>query len=154
VRYRTSPLVALAGLLLIVFGIGLIALGAFTFTQGTELGRFIRDNTIAVFGSTISRETLRSVLSPAPGVLIVLGALQLISGIGVLAHKGSGRWLGVLLALLGLLAAVFSLSIALALSTAVTVPVLVAVVLLIGYAIVLLALIAGGSHFRRRPASP
>jgi hypothetical protein len=138
------------GLLLVLFGLALAAIGAWAFTQGPEIGRFIRDNDVAVFGSQLDRETLRAVLSPMPAVLIVIGLLQLIAGAAVMAHKGWGRALGLLLALLGLLVSLFAVSMALALAPGASIPVIVAVVLLIGYAFVVLALMAGGKHFRRR----
>ena len=154
--YRTSPLAAFAGLLLVVFGIATIVLGVFALTQGPDIARFIRDNDIAIFGAQISRDTLRSVLTPSPGFLIFIGVLQFISGAGVLAHKSWGRWLGFVLALLGLIAAVFAVSIGLAVAGGVTPPVIIGVVLLVGYALMLLALLAGGGHFRRKqvPGGP
>jgi hypothetical protein len=119
-------------------------------TQGPAISAFIRENDIALFGSQLSRETLRSILSPMPGVLMVVGLLQVISGIGVFAHKGWGRALGILFAVLGVLVGVFAVSTALALAPGLSVPMLIAVVLLVGYAFILLALFAGGSHFKRR----
>jgi len=148
--YGTSPLAAFAGLLLVIFGIGVIALGVFTITQGQEIARFIRDNDIAIFNTQISHDTMRSILTPSPGVLIVTGLLQFIFGVGVMAHKSWGRWLGFLLALIGLAVAVVAVSIALALSGGFTVPVIIAVVALVGYALIVLALLAGGGHFRRK----
>lgn len=133
-----------------IFGIGLIALGVFAFTQGQEMARFIRDNEVAIMGTQISRDTLRAALSPSPAILIALGAIQLLSGIGVMAHKSWGRWLGFLLALFSLIVAVFAFSIAYALSGGFTPAVIVALVLLVGYVLIILALLLGGSHFRRR----
>jgi hypothetical protein len=148
--YNTSPLAAFAGLLLVVFGIGVIALGFFTLSAGSDIARFIRDNDIKVFGFLLSRDTLRAVLTPSPGILMFLGALQLIAGIGVMSHKRWGRWLGFLLALLGLIVSIFAFSIGYAIAGAFTVPVIVGVVFLVGYILILLALIGGGSHFRRK----
>jgi len=136
--------------LLVLFGIGVIALGLIALTQGSDIDRFIRNNDIAIFGSRLSRDTLRSALTPSPGILFVLGALQLLSGVGVMAHRSWGRWLGFLLALLGLIVSIFAVSIAFALAGGFTLPVIIGVVLLIGYVLIILALIAGGSHFRRR----
>ena len=148
--YRTSFLVALASLILIIFGVAVAVLGAWTLTLGPDLGRFIRDNDIAIFGRQIERDTLKSIISPMPGILMVLGLLQLLVGAVVLAHRNWARWLGVLLALLGLIVSVIALSAVLALVPGVSVQLMAASTLVIGYALVLLALIAGGGHFRRR----
>ena len=145
--YRTSVLVALAGLVLIIFGVAVAVLGAWTLTLGSDLGRFIRDNDIAIVGRQIDRETLRAVIQPIPGVLMVLGVLQLLVGAVVLAHRNWARWLGVLLALLGLIVSVIALSAVLALVPGMSVQLIVASVLLVSYAFVVLALTAGGGHF-------
>ena len=142
----------LAGLVLVVFAIGVAFLGAWMLTQGSEIGRFIRDNDVAVFGSQIDRETLRSILSPLPGVLMVIGLLQLIAGAGVLAHKGWARAIGILLSLIGVLIGIFAVSTAIALAPGEVTTMILAAAVLIGYAVALLALIAGGSHFRVRQA--
>ena len=151
-QYSTSGLVAMAGLLLVLFGLVIAVAGAFGFTQGNELGRFVRDyaDRIAVFGQRIDREMLRAFLSAMPSVLVVTGLVQLLVGAGVLAHKGWARWLGALLSILGVLVGVFAVSAALALAPGTSVPMLISIVLLLGYAFVLLALLAGGSHFRAR----
>ncbi len=148
--YSTSALVALAGLVLVVFGLFVAVAGAWSLTQGPEIGRFIRDNDIAVFGRQLDRETLRAALTPMPGVLMVVGVLQLLVGATIFAHKGWARALGVLLSVLGVLVGVFAVSTAVALAPGLSVPMLVALVLLLGYAYALLALIAGGGHFRAR----
>jgi hypothetical protein len=148
--YKTSVLVALAGLLLIIFGLAVALLGGWTLTQGPELGRFIRDNDVAIFGTQIQRDTLKAILEPMPGILMVLGVLQLLVGAVILAHRGWARWLGAVLALLGLLVGVVALSAVLALVPGVSVQLGIAAVLLLGYAYILLALIAGGGHFRVR----
>ena len=148
-QYGSSALVALCGIVLVIFGILVALLGGWTLTQGPEIGRFIRENDVAVFGTQIDRDTLRAVLSPMPGALMLLGLLQLIVGAVILAHRGWARWLGALLALLGLLIAVVAVSGSMALVPGISVQLMISAVLLIGYAFVLLALIAGGSHFRK-----
>jgi hypothetical protein len=148
-QYGSSALVSLAGVVLILFGIAVAILGGLTLTQGPEIGRFIRDNDVAVFGRQIDRETLRTILSPMPGVLIVIGLLQLVVGAVILSHRGWARWLGVLLSLLGLIIGIVALSGVMALAPGASVPLMISAVLLVGYAFVLLALIAGGSHFRK-----
>jgi hypothetical protein len=148
--YSTSALVAVAGLLLAVFGLIDIVAGAWLLGQGNELRSFIQRTTINLFGAGIDRETMRSVLSPMPGVLIVLGALEVILGVGIFAHKRWARALSILLSLFGLVLGVVGVSFALALAPGFSVSLIGAIVVLLGYAFILLALIAGGSHFKRR----
>ncbi|MEP7360878.1 MAG: hypothetical protein ABI744_04790 [Chloroflexota bacterium] len=148
--YRTSVMVALAALLLIIFGLALAAFGGWTLTLGPDFTRFIRDNDIAIFGRQIDRDTLRTVMQPMPGILMVVGVLELLVGAVILAHRSWARWLGVLLALLGLVVSVVVLGAVLALVPGTSVQLVVAVALLIGYGFILLALIAGGGHFRKR----
>ena len=81
---------------------------------------------------------------------MVLGALQLLCGVGVMAHKSWGRWLGFLLALFGLIVTIFAVSIAYALGGGFTLPVIIGVVLLVGYVLIVLTLLAAGRHFRRK----
>jgi len=139
-----------AGLLLAVFGIVDIVGGVWLLGQGAELRSFIQQTSINLFGSNIGRETLRAVISPLPGVLLVLGALEIVSGIGVFAHKGWARALGILVSLLGVLVGVAGVSFALALASGLSMPLIGAAVILLGYAFIFLALVAGGGHFRRR----
>jgi hypothetical protein len=134
--------------------IAVAAGGVWLLTQGPELSRFIRDNSISLFGNTIGRDTLRSLASPLPGVLMVVGVIQLLASVGVFAHKSWGRWLGVLLSLLGVIVGIVAASTAFALASGVSVGALVAVVILLGYAFALIALLAGGSHFKRRYQAP
>ena len=149
-EFGTSALVAFAGMLLVIFGIGVALIGAWALTQGPEIGRFIRENDVAIFNRQIDRQTLSSFLSPMPGVLMVIGLLQVIAGAGVFAHKGWARAIGILISAVGLLVSIFAVSTALARAPGLSLPMLISVVLLVGYAFVLLALFAGGVHFRRR----
>ena len=153
-RYSTSPAAWFAGLLLVVFGLGIIALGVYTITQGQEIRLFIDRNTVAIFNTTLTPDTLRNVLSPSPGILIVIGVLHLLAGFGVFGHRSLARWFGFLLALLGLLVSVVAVSLALALSGGFSVAAIICVVLLVGYALICLALLAGGKHFHRQAATP
>jgi hypothetical protein len=149
-RYGNSVAAVLGGVLLFVLGIGVALLGFIALNSGPDIARFIRDNEIVVNGVKLTPDLLRSVLTPSPGILMVLGIIQAIAGFGVMAHKSWGRWLGFLLALLGLVVAVVATSVGYALARGFTVPVILAVVAVIGYIVILIALLAGGSHFRRR----
>jgi hypothetical protein len=149
--YRSSPLAVLGGVVLILFGLAVALLGAWTLTQGPELSDLVRRLTkvdLLVFQPT--REQLETAFSLTPGLLMVFGVLQLLVGAVVLAHRGWARWLGILLALLGLLVTGACLSAILALVPGVSLQLIIAGALVVGYAFVVLALIAAGNHFRAR----
>ena len=148
----TSVAAVLGGLLLLILAVGVAVAGGWLFTQGDAMGRFIRDNSISLFNTPIQRETLRSIASALPATLIVLGVLQLLFAVGVFTHHGWGRWLGVLMTLLGIVASVFVIAIALALEASLSVAALIGLSLLVAYALTLLLLLAGGGHFRARTA--
>ena len=57
------------------------------------------------------------------------------------------------MALLGAIAAGYVISVALQLSSAFTIQLMITVVALVGYVLIVLGLLAGGSHFRRRSAT-
>jgi hypothetical protein len=107
-----------------------------------------------VFGATLDRQTLRSILSLTPPALIVFGLIEAIVGFGILRHQSWARVLGIFVALLGLPIAIISVSVALALASGSPAVLIGAVAVLLGYAFVLLALFAGGSHFRRTYPAP
>ncbi|HUP83081.1 MAG TPA: hypothetical protein VM284_02710 [Candidatus Limnocylindria bacterium] len=149
--YGTSVFVALAAMLLVIFGVVIAVLGAWLLTQGPALNDLIqrlRSVDLIVFKPT--REELRQAFSALPGVLMVFGVLHLLVGAFVLAHRGWARWLGVLIALIGLPVSVLALTSTLALVPGASVQLIVSIALLIGYAFIFLALIAGGGHFRAR----
>ena len=63
-RYSTSALVAVAGLLLVLFGLIDAVGGVWLLGQGSELSKFIQRSTISFFGPPIDRETMRALISP------------------------------------------------------------------------------------------
>ena len=143
----TSGLAVFAALLLFALGLVVVLAGIWTLTQGAELGRFIRENDVAVFGRQVDRDTLRTVLSLLPAILILLGVLHLLASVGVFGHRAWGRWLGVLMAVLGLVMGIFGVSAGLAFG-GVSLTTIVAIVLVVAYAYVVLALATGGRHFQ------
>jgi len=149
--HRTSVLVVLAAMLLVIMGVVLAVLGAWLLTQGpalTDLVQRLRSVDLIVFKPT--RDQLRSVVSASPGTLMVFGVLTLLVGAFVLGHRSWARWLGVLLALIGLMFSIVALTSTMALVPGASVQLTVAIAFLIAYALVVLALIAGGGHFRAR----
>lgn len=151
--YGTSVFVALAAMLLVIMGVVLAVLGAWLLTQGPALGDLVqrlRSVDLVVFQPT--RYQLRTVVSASPGALMVLGVLQLLVGAFLLGHRSWARWLGVLLALLGLLFSIVAVTSTMALAPGASVQLIVAIAFLVSYAFVVLALVAGGGHFRARHA--
>jgi hypothetical protein len=138
-------------MLLVIMGVVLAVLGAWLLTQGpalTDLVQRLRSVDLVVFKPT--RDQLRAVVSASPGTLMVFGVLQLLIGAFVLRHRSWARWLGILVALLGVLLSVVALTSTMALIPGTSVQLIVAATFLVAYAIVVLALIAGGGHFRAR----
>jgi hypothetical protein len=149
--YSTSALAAVAGVVLLVFGLIDLVGGFWLLGQGAELRNLVgRITSLNVLGINVDREMMRAVLSPLPGVLMGLGVVELLVAVGVFAHKSWGRILGILIALLGILVSIAAVTFSLALAPGASIQVIGSVVILLGYAFVFLALLAGGSHFRRR----
>ena len=149
--YGNSVFVALAAMLMVIMGVALAVLGAWLLTQGpalSDLVQRLRSVDLVVFKPT--RESLRTMVSALPGVLMVFGVLQLLIGAFVLRHRRWARWLGVILALLGLVSSIVALTSTMALIPGASVQLIVAIAFLVGYGFVVLALIAGGGHFRAR----
>ncbi len=152
-RYSTSALVAMAGLLLVLFGLIDAVGGVWLLGQGSELSKFIQRSTISFFGPPIDRETMRALISPLPAALLVFGAIEVLGGAAIFAHKGWARAIGILVSLLGLIVGIVSVSFSLALSPGASVPMVASVAVVLGYAFVLVSLIAGGRHFKDRYAA-
>jgi hypothetical protein len=147
--YGTSVVVALAAVILVLFGVAVALLGVWLLTQGPALNELIqRLRTVDLLVYKPTKAELRDLFSALPGTLIVFGALQVLVGAFVLAHRGWARWLGVLVVLIGIAAGVIGLMSTLALVPGASVQLIVSITLLIGYAFIFLALIAGGGHFR------
>ena len=95
-------------------------------------------------------------------IVLIIGILELFAAFSLLSGKSFGRWIGLVVgslnaisALLSISAyplwslAIFALSLGYALARGFTLPVILALVLAIGYVVILLAMLAGGRHFRR-----
>jgi hypothetical protein len=147
--YGSSGLVVVASLLLALFGLIDIAGGVWLYGQGSELNSFIQRTTVNLFGANVDRQTLRAILGATPPALIVFGVLEVIFAFGALAHQGWARALGIVIAFLGILIGIVSVSVALALAPGFSVPMAGAIVVLLGYAFILLALSSAGGHFHR-----
>jgi hypothetical protein len=149
--YGTSVFVALAAMLLVIMGVVLAVLGAWLLTQGPGLSDLVqRLRTVDLVVFTPTKDQLRSVVSASPGALMLFGVLQMLVGAFVLGHRAWARWLGVVLALLGLVFSIVALTSTMALVPGTSVQLIAAIAFLAAYAFVVLALIAGGGHFRAR----
>jgi len=84
---------------LALFGIIDILGGVWLLGQGAELRSFIARTTVNLFGTVIDRETMRALIAPAPGILMVFGLIELLAGIGIFAHKGWARAIGIIASL-------------------------------------------------------
>lgn len=152
-EYQTSALAAMAGIVLLLFG------GAATLVGGAgvatpdlmdEVVRVVRETEIA-----LNRRELRTVLTTAAWVVLVIGIVHLLSALGVFVHRQSGRLVGLALALPGTLLGAYGVAQSLALSQAgvgVGAAPVAAAVVAVGYGLVLFGLVAGGHHFRRAGA--
>lgn len=121
---------------------------AFALVGGAALEEF--DPTMAGMGDLIAAFAL--VLSI---VFIVIAVLNVVAAVGIFTHRSWARWLGIVLAALGVAIGVLAL---LGLSgdpLAVPTDAVFALAWLIAYAFVIAALAAGSAHFRpigtRRP---
>ena len=146
--YETSGRAGLAALILIVLGLSeavIAVLGAiFASTLRRAFGQLLRDQ-----GFTVDASSLTGALTAVFLTLLLLGVLQVIAAGGVLGHRRWGRWLGVLLSLIGTGAGAWLVYRVFAADQA-TLPTL-AVPLLdsLSYLVSLLGLIFPGRHFRR-----
>lgn len=149
-EYATSPMVAIAGIVLLVFGLFVTLFGV----AGLALGSLIDDVLLEIgpidtagFDPTV----IAGVVVVVFGVVLVIGILHLISSIGVFVHKQWARIVAIVLSILGTLLGVLSVVGAIdARVQAEGAGLGVALVIAVGYGFSLFALVAGGNHFQRR----
>lgn len=149
-EYGTSPMVAIAGVVLLVFGIFVTLAGV----GGLALGSLI-DEILAEVGPIdtpgFDPADIAGVVVIFFGVVLVVGLLHLISSVGVFLHKQWARIIAIVLSVLGTLFGVLALVGSLeARGQAEGGGLAVALVIAIGYGFSLFALVAGGGHFQRR----
>jgi len=142
----------LAGIVLVIFGLIVTAVGAIAVIGGETIGN--------LFGTGAQGDALRSAVTIIAVIILVIGILHLLSGIFTFAHRSWARWVGVILGVLGVLFGIASVlggtgprtSTVINGQTVTTDPqsaLVTGVVILIAYAIVVLGLIMGGKHFRK-----
>jgi hypothetical protein len=145
----SSVLAVLAGIPLLLFGLLITLGGAAVLFVRTLVDEAITSGISNGSISAVDGKTVRDAIAVVAVVILIFGVLQILAAIGIWAHKGWGRWLGlifgVLGTLLGLLAVATSRS---GLSGSSNIG--GALFVLVPYAFVLIAMIIGGAHFRRR----
>ena len=140
----------MAAVILLIYGIpalifgGLVTLVALSI--GDEFTRQLRAQ-LEAEGLAIDVGAMLRVVVVVFVIVLVLGLLHLVAAIGVFLHKSWGRLLGIVLGVLGVLLGV--LSVVPALGVGESGSLVFGVLLLLGYGLVVLGLLGGGSHFRR-----
>lgn len=149
-EYPTSAMVAIAGVILFVFGLFVTLIGV----GGLALGSLINE-ALLEFGPIdapgFDVGAISGVIVVIFGIFLLLGILHLVSAIGVFVHKQWARIVAIVLSILGALLGLVSVVVAVDTRGRADGSELgVAVVIAFGYGFSLFALIAGGGHFRRR----
>jgi len=160
-RKGRSLFAVLAGLLLLVAGLGKLIAGAGAVVVGTQGAKLVQD----VQGVTPEMITFlqdnQNAFTASGGALIVIGLLEFIAAVGIFGHRGWGRYLGLLLALVGIAGGVIGII------TANGGPIVSngqtfdfqqnlgpSIVLLVFYAIIFLGLLVGRGQFRLKQVDP
>jgi hypothetical protein len=159
--YHRSFVVVLAGFLLLAWGLAFGLAGGLVMWLG-NLDEIVAD-------LTLSTETLDLVdefnkqATAYGAILLILGIMQMIGSVGILAHRAWGRAFGVVLGLLGTIWGIGLLLSAVRLDIgdfqiegvlAEDEPALgAALIVLVCYALVLLSMFVGRRHFRRKGVS-
>lgn len=145
--YGSHPLAIVAAIALMVVGafLLLIAILAIAFVGAGSAFLEQYDPTLSGMGSAVT-----AVFIVVFGVLLVISLLHFASAIGVFLHKSWARWMGIVLAVLGLLFGLLML-IGSTDSPEATAGALAVVVVWLGaYGLSLIGLAAGGRHFTRQ----
>lgn len=152
-RYPTNSLVVLAAVILLVFGLLVTIVGVIGLMGGMFIVALLSDLLTAELATAFDVDAFATVVLVGFGVVLTSGLLHLLSSIGIFMHRGWARAIGALLAALGTMLGGAGIAFVLQdafpgqdVGRALTIPAIVAV----GYGLSLLALIVGGSHFRRR----
>jgi hypothetical protein len=152
-RYPTNPLVILAAMVLLVFGLVVTLIGILGLIGGVFLIALLGDLLTTELAIAVDLDAFATLALVAFGVVLIGGVLHLLSSIGIFMHRSSARAIGVVLAALGTLLGGVGIAFVMQdvfpgqdVGRALTVPAIVAV----GYGLTLFALIVGGNHFRRR----
>ena len=141
--------VVLAGIFLLVVGLltlgmgGLLLLGSALFA-GAEGSAELE----TVVGGNLA-DAFAGVFAVIGAVALLWGLLEIVGSIGMLAHRGWGRAIGLVAGVLGLLVWGLSFLSALGSGPEAGSSIAFAGVLAAGYGVTVVAVVTGGAHFRR-----
>ena len=144
--YGSAGLATLAGLLLLLLGLVDVIGGALLFVNPSPLSSFVGRVQEINIGIRLTRDSLGAM----PAVLLVIGVAELLAAVGIFGHKTWGRVLGILAALVGLAMSGAGVALAMAVAPGASMQMIIMAVALISYALILVGLLLGGGHFRRR----
>jgi protein-S-isoprenylcysteine O-methyltransferase Ste14 len=146
-------LAIIAGIPLLLWGLVWTIGGAVVLVFRSLLDQLV-DTSIADGTITAANgNTLRDIVVVVAVVVLIIGILQLLAAIGIWAHKGWGRWLGIIFGVLGTLfglAALVGVRATPGVSGSRSSDLGSALFILVPYAFVLIAMVIGGAHFRTR----
>lgn len=149
-EYANNPLVIIAGVVLLIFGLLVTLVGIVGLLGGMMAAALFEEFVTPDMGFDFDVRSLATVVLVIFGIVLVLGILHLLSALGIFLHKGWARAIGLFLAVLGTLIGVLMVVTALDLRRAEEGGLVVALVVAVGYGLTLFALILGGNHFRRK----
>lgn len=143
-RYGSSPLAVIAGILLLLVGVLLTLFGLLMLAVGMggaaflgEMDPFIGDPAaVAAFILVFAF------------ILLSIGILEIVASIGVFVHKGWARWLGIVMAAIGLVFGFLLLFATFMPPAGPAIEMLITIVWLAGHGFVVAALAVAGEHFR------
>lgn len=146
---RTSVLVVLAGIFLLVVGLltlgmgGLLLLGS-ALVAGAQGSAELE----SVVGGDLA-EAFAGMFAVIGGVALLWGLFEIVGAVGMFAHRGWGRAIGLVAGVAGLLLWGLSFLSALGAGADGGASIAFTGVLVAGYGLTVVALVSGGQHFRR-----
>ena len=103
-RYQRSIVVVLAGLVLLFSGLGIVSFGGALLAVGAtvDLPGFLSSISEGAIALSVG-DAVAQLVGLLGGTIVVLGIVQTLAALLILAHRTLGRVLGILIALIGIL---------------------------------------------------
>ena len=103
-RYQRSVVVVLAGLVLLFSGLGIVSFGGALLAVGAtvDLPGFLSSISEGAIALSVG-DAVAQLVGLLGGTIVVLGIVQTLAALLILAHRTLGRVLGILIALIGIL---------------------------------------------------